>query len=57
MLKVVLKQQLLLKTSLKSKELTKSGKELHSLHVKSLKEKLSGCGIDPFTFGYIFGIN
>ena len=34
------------------KELTKSGKELHLLHVKSLKEKLSGYGIDTFTLSY-----
>ena len=35
----------------KHKELRKSGKDLNSLHVKSLKEKLSGYGIDPFTLG------
>ena len=52
MLKVALSQQLHLKTSSKHKELTKSGKELHLSHVKSLKEELSGYGIDPFTLGY-----
>ena len=52
MLKVALKQQLHLKTSSRHKELTKSGKELHLSHVKSLKEKLSGYGKDPFTLGY-----
>ena len=36
MLKVALSQQLHLKTSSKHKELTKSGKELHLSHVKSL---------------------
>ena len=52
MLRVALSQQLHLKTSSKHKELTKSGKELHLSHVKSLKEELSGYGIDPFTLGY-----
>ena len=52
MLKVALRQQLHLKTSSRHKELTKSGKELHLSHVKSLKEKLLGYGIDPFTLGY-----
>ena len=32
--------------------MTKSGKELHFSHLKSLKEKLSGYGIDLFTLGY-----
>ena len=32
--------------------MTKGGKELHSSHLKSLKEKWSGSGIDPFTLGY-----
>ena len=32
--------------------MTKSGKELHLSHLKILKEKLSGYGIDPFLFGY-----
>ena len=30
----------------------KCSKEHHLLHVKSLKEKLSGYGIDPFTLGH-----
>ena len=51
MLKVALRQ-LHLKTSSRHKELTKSGKELHLSHVKSLNEKLSRYGIDPFTLGY-----
>ena len=52
MLKVALRQlQLHLKTSSRHKE-TKSGEELHLPHVKSLKKKLSGCGINPFTLGY-----
>ena len=50
--KVALRQQLHLKTSLRHNELTKSGQELHLLHIKSLKEKLSGYGIDPFTLCY-----
>ena len=50
--KVALRQQLHLKTSSRQKELTKSGKELHLSHVKSLKEKLSEYGIDLFTLGY-----
>ena len=33
-------------------ELPKSGNELHPSHLKSLKEKLSGYGIGPFTLGY-----
>ena len=52
MLKVALGQQLHLKTFSRHKELTKSSKELSLLHVKSLKEKLSGYGTDPFTSGY-----
>ena len=52
MLKVALRQQLHLKASSRDKELTKSGKELHLSHVKSLKEKLSGYGIDTFTLAY-----
>ena len=51
MLKVALRQQLHLKTSSRHKELTKSGKELHLSHVKSLKEKLLGYRIAPFTLG------
>ena len=42
MLKAALRQQLHLKNSSRHKELTKSSKELHLSHVKSLKEKLSG---------------
>ena len=34
------------------KEVTKSGKEQLSSHLKSLKEKLSGYGSDPLTLGY-----
>ena len=30
----------------------KSGKEFNFSHLKSLKEKNSGYGIDPFTLGY-----
>ena len=36
----------------KHRKLTKSGKELHLLHLKSLKVKLSGYGVDLFTLGY-----
>ena len=32
--------------------MTKSGKELRSSHLKSLKEKLSRCVIDLFTLDY-----
>lgn len=41
-LKVSLKQQFHFKTSSKHKKLTRSGKELYSSRVKSLKKKLSG---------------
>ena len=41
-----------MKTSSKHKELTESGKELHLFHLKSLKEKLPGYGVDLFTLGY-----
>ena len=51
MLKVALGQQLHHKTSSKQKELTKSGKELHSSHEESLNKNLSGYGIDPLTLG------
>ena len=37
--------------------MTKSGKELYLSHVKSLKEKLSGYGIDPFTLGYPINVS
>ena len=33
--------------------MTKSGKKLHLLHQKPLKEKLSGYGIDSFTLSYL----
>ena len=52
MFKVAKRQQLHLKTSSKHKEFTKSGKELHLSHLKSLREKLSGYGKDPLTLGY-----
>ena len=52
MLKVALRQQLRLKTSLRHKELIKNVKEFHLSHVKYLKEKLSGYGIGPFTLVY-----
>ena len=45
-----------LKTSSRHKELTKSGKELHFWHAKSLKEKLSGYGTDLFTLGYLINL-
>ena len=32
--------------------MTKSGKELYLLHLKSLKKKLLGYGIDPYTLSY-----
>ena len=32
--------------------MTKSSKEPHLSHLKFLKEKLSGYGIDPFLLGY-----
>ena len=32
--------------------MTKSGKEQHSSHLKSLKEKLLGYGSDSLTLGY-----
>ena len=32
--------------------MTESGKELHLSHLKFLKKKLSGYGMDPFTLGY-----
>ena len=32
--------------------MTKSGKKLHSSHVKSLEEKSLRLGKDPFTLGY-----
>ena len=37
--------------------MTKSGKEFHLSHVKSLKEKLSEYGIDPFTLGYLINLS
>ena len=49
MLKIALRQQLHYKTSSKHKELTESGKEIHSSHIESLKKNLSRYGIDPLT--------
>ena len=51
-LKVALKQQSHFRTSSKDMEFTKSGEEHHSWHAKSLKGKLSGCGVDTFKLVY-----
>ena len=36
--------------------MTKRGRKLHKSHLKSLKEKLSGYGKDPYTFGYAINL-
>ena len=41
-----------IKTSSKHKEVTPRGKPLHAEHVKNLKNKLRGYGVDPFSTGF-----
>ena len=49
MLRVALRKELQIKTSSKHKELTRSGKKMHSSHVSALKSKLRSYGIDHFS--------
>ena len=46
---MALRQKLHLNTSLKHKELTIGGKQIHSKHVNALKEQIHRYGLNPFS--------